>query len=366
MKKKTRELHIAEAAGGIERYLTSLLKYSDSSKIESILLCSQNLDTAKFTDITCKIDQMQMPHQICLIDLKVISQVRKKIKKYKPDVIYAHSSKAGAYARIAALGLNTRTIYNPHGWAFNMQISKTKKRLYWIIEKMLSHLTDTIICISDFEKQTAINTGLTPPKKIQVIKNGIDYDEFENSPIITREKLGIPKDAIIIGQVGRLAKQKAPDAFIKMARLVKNQIPKAYFIIVGDGPLRKQSEDLIRMYHLSNSFLITGWVDYPISYERLFDISVLLSRWEGFGLVLPEYMYFNKPVVATKVEAIPEVLQDYDQAYLVNSGDVSSAASHIVSVLKENQQIVKQETKNLFDIRTTAKLTDDLILNQNR
>lgn len=135
---------------------------------------------------------------------------------------------------------------------------------------------------------------------------------------------------------------------------------------MGDGPLRKQSEDLIRMYHLSNSFLITGWVDYPISYERLFDISVLLSRWEGFGLVLPEYMYFNKPVVATKVEAIPEVLQDYDQAYLVNSGDVSSAASHIVSVLKENQQIVKQETKNVFDIRTTAKLTDDLILNQNR
>lgn len=364
MNERTRVLHIAEAAGGIERYLTSLLKYSDSSKIESILLCSQNFDSAKFIDKTSKIDQMQMPHQICLKDLKVISQVRSKIKKYKPDVIYAHSSKAGAYARIAALGLNTRTIYNPHGWAFNMQISKTKKRLYWIIEKLLSHLTDTIICISNFEKETAINTGLTPPKKLHVIKNGIDYDEFKSSPIITREKLGIPDDAIVIGQVGRLAEQKAPDSFVKMAKLIKNQIPKAYFIIVGDGPLRQQTENLIRMYNLSDSFLITGWVDYPISYERLFDISVLLSRWEGFGLVLPEYMYFNKPIVATKVEAISEVLQNYDQAYLVKSGDSSSAASCIVSVLKENKPVGKLKAKNIYDIKTTAELTDDLILNQ--
>lgn len=99
----------------------------------------------------------------------------------------------------------------------------------------------------------------------------------------------IPEDAYVVGMVGRISPQKAPDVFVKMAKLVKDEIPNAHFVIVGSG----NQEAEIRKYAEENKFAdslhITGWVDDPMSYVELFDVACLLSRWEGFGLALPEY-----------------------------------------------------------------------------
>ena len=101
-----------------------------------------------------------------------------------------------------------------------------------------------------------------------------------------------------------MSPQKAPDVFVKMAKKVKDAVPNAHFIIVGNG----NQEGKIRRYAECNGFsdnlYITGWVDNPMSYVELFDVACLLSRWEGFGLALPEYMMVGKPIVASKVDAI--------------------------------------------------------------
>lgn len=78
-------------------------------------------------------EQVEMTRAIGSNDLKAIRKVRKLLKKYTPDIVYAHSSKAGAIARIADLGLKNHLIYNPHGWAFNMKCSETKRRLFWCV-----------------------------------------------------------------------------------------------------------------------------------------------------------------------------------------------------------------------------------------
>ena len=329
MDKKIRVLHIAEAAGGVERYLETLFKYS-KDQVENILVCSQNYDYKKFKTLADRVIVLRMAHDIePSSDIKVERTLRKIIKQLKPDIVYAHSSKAGAFARIADLGLNNKVIYNPHGWAFNMQQSAKKKEMYKWVEKISAHFCDKIVCISDAERESALREKICKPSKLQVIYNGIDLEEIEKAASMSKAQLGIPEDTFVVGMVGRLSKQKAPDTFVKAAKLIKEKIPNAFFLMVGDGELRGQIEGLINQYDLGSSFLITGWVDNPTAYMKIMDIGMLLSRWEGFGLVLPEYMACGVPIVATNVDAIPNIIKDGVNGMLVNKDDYDDAANKI-------------------------------------
>lgn len=354
MKKKIRVLHVAEAAGGVERYLQTLFKYNDKEQVENILVCSQNYNYQKFKKLADRVIMLKMAHQIDpSSDIKVEKALRKIIKKTKPDIVYAHSSKAGALARIADWGLKNKVIYNPHGWAFNMQQSTKKKEMYKWVEKILAHFCDKIVCISDAEKESALREKICKPSKLQVIYNGVDLEEIKNTVPKTRKELHIPEDAFVVGMVGRLSKQKAPDVFVKAASLIKKKIPNAYFLMVGDGELRDQVEEMIHKFELDSSFFITGWVDNPISYMKVMDVGCLLSRWEGFGLVLPEYMACGVPIVAANVDAIPDIIENGKNGILIkvnSSKEVFKAVSELYDVpdlkkwlVNNAEQIVKEK-----------------------
>ena len=123
-------MHIAEAPGGVERYLVTLLtKLKKYPEFEHILVCSTSFDKKKFKGIVKKIvviESMQNTISFSL-DSKSVLEVRKIIKRYKPDIVYCHSSKAGAIGRMANFGIKNKLIYNAHGWAFNMKGISTKK-----------------------------------------------------------------------------------------------------------------------------------------------------------------------------------------------------------------------------------------------
>lgn len=351
MNKRIRVLHVAEAAGGVERYLETLFKYNND-EVENILVCSQNYDYKKFKKLVSRVIVLKMAHDIQpSSDIKVEKALRKIIKQLKPDIVYAHSSKAGALARIADLGLNNKVIYNPHGWAFNMQQSAKKKKMYKWVEKISAYFCDKIVCISDAEKESALREKICKSDKLQVIYNGIDLEEINNTTPIERAVLGISNDAFVVGMVGRLSKQKSPDIFVKAAKLIKEKIPNAYFLMVGDGELRNQIEGMVQQYGLDSSFLITGWVDNPTAYMKIMDVGMLLSRWEGFGLVLPEYMACGVPIIATDVDAIPNIIKDGVNGLLVLPGDLSEIASSVIKIWLNNK--VKQNLikNNFVDVK---------------
>lgn len=365
MNKRIRVLHVAEAAGGVERYLQTLFKYSDKEQVENILVCSQNYDYKKIKSLADRVIVLKMAHQIDpTSDIKVEKALRRIIKQLKPDIVYAHSSKAGALARIADLGLKNRVIYNPHGWAFNMQQSAKKKEMYKWVEKISAHFCDKIVCISDAEKESALREKICKPSKLQVIYNGIDLEAIKNTIPKTKAELNIPEDAFVVGMVGRLSKQKAPDVFVKAAKLIKDKIPNAYFLMVGDGELRGQVENLIHQYDLGSSFLITGWVDNPTAYMKIMDVGMLLSRWEGFGLVLPEYMACGVPIVATNVDAIPNVAKNGVNGMLVDKDDYHKAADAVDRLFKQpdlTSSLVKTAdniVKTKFDGKRVAQNTE--------
>lgn len=109
-KNKIRILHVAQAAGGVDRYIRMLLKYLDKEKFENILVCSQDFHEEDYRDLVDSFEQVEMTRAIGGNDLKAIKEVRTLIKKYNPDIVYAHSSKAGAIARVADIGLKNHCV----------------------------------------------------------------------------------------------------------------------------------------------------------------------------------------------------------------------------------------------------------------
>lgn len=359
---KIKIMHVAQAAGGVDHYIRMLLKYLEREKFENILICSQDYDAEEYDGLVSNFEQIDVYRSIGLGDLKAVLKVRKLIKKYQPDILYAHSSKAGAIVRMANIGLKSKCIYNPHGWAFNMRCSRKTQNLYIAIEKILSHFCDKIICISDAEKESALKNRICKEDKLQVIYNGIDIEKYEkNSMLCSREELQIPKDAFVVGMVGRVSTQKAPDTFIRAAKLIKKEIPNAFFVIVGSGELEEEVRVYAEDNNLRESLLITGWIYEPMKYIKQFDVAVLLSRWEGFGLVLAEYMYAKKPIVATNVDAIPNLIEYGENGLLVEVDDFEAAAETCIRIF-EDKKLSDELSENgyrhvleKYDVRRVAK-----------
>ena len=347
MERRIRILHVAQAAGGVDRYIRMLFKYMDHDKFENILVCSHDFKGEDYNGLADGFEHVDMQREIGKSDLAAIKEVRKFIGKYKPDIVYGHSSKAGAIARMANIGMKSadgeriKCIYNPHGWAFNMKCSRKKQMLYTAIEKIAAPFCDKIVCISEAEKKSALDRKICGEEKLQVILNGVDIEEYEQREAaglteVSRESLGIPGDAFIVGMVGRITKQKAPDVFIKAAKLIKKKIPEAYFIIVGDGTYQNRVKEYAAKHGLADSLLITGWVENASDYIDLFDVALLLSRWEGFGLAIPEYMLAGKPVVATRVDAIPSIIEDGKNGFLVDAEDAAGACDAVMRLYEDS------------------------------
>lgn len=357
-----RVLHVAECIGGVDRYLRCLLKYSTC---ENIMILSQLYKKEDYVELADHVEIMHMTHGMGASAIKEAKELRGKIKKYNPDVVYAHSSIAGAITRMACIGLNVKVVYNPHGWSFNME--SRRKNTFIALEKLMANFCDAIICISESEKESALRENICPEEKLHVIYNGIDIEEYKKEEV--ELELPIPDDAFVVGMVGRICRQKAPDVFVKMAGEVHKEISNSFFVIVGDvlegrEEERKEIEELTE--ELGINLLITGWVNNPLSYVSCFDVGCLLSRWEGFGLAIPEYMLAEVPIVATRVDAIPYLIEDGVNGMLVERDNWHEAAMNVIR-LANNEDKRKEMVANglrtvreRFDARRVDKECEEL------
>ena len=190
-----RVIHVAECIGGVDRYLRCLLKYSDKEKIENIMILSQLYKKEDYEGLADHVEIMHMTHGMGASALKEAKELRGKIKKYNPDVVYAHSSIAGAITRMACIGLNAKVVYNPHGWSFNME--SRKRNTFIALEKLMAHFCDAIISISEAEKVSALREGLCKEEKLHVIENGIDIEGYKKEEVA----LPIPEDVFVVGMI---------------------------------------------------------------------------------------------------------------------------------------------------------------------
>ncbi len=350
---KKKILHIAEASGGVEAYLKLLISNFGDNYEHVLVLSSETYDVGKFENFcnVSKVYYIYMDHNLSWKDFKSIKNVRKIIKDELPDVLYCHSTKAGFIGRLAnKRRYYNKVVYNAHGWCFNMKCSKPKQVLYKILEKKLSRKTDKIVCISQNEKQSAINYKICKQNKLELIYNGIDYDGILSTDFsLSRNDFGYSNENIVVGQVGRLCEQKGTSFFLDVAKELCLINENYRFILVGDGPLRNDVEKFIIKNGLEDKFLITGWVNNPLEYANLFDVACLFSQWEGFGFAIEEYKALNKNIIALSTDAISELLDN-----TVDEKSVEEVVNRII-----NQNFC--EYKEKFDIKDCVQKHLDLL-----
>lgn len=358
--------HIVECAGGVEKYLEMLIPLLKEKGYSQCLICSKNFSTEKFKNKADRIiitDMQQTFNPIKIFN--ICRQVKAAIKACSPDIIYCHSSFGGVYGRIAAAGSNSKCVYNPHGWAFNRK--SRKSFIFKFIEKTLALYTNSIICISKAEMDSAINTNITNPARLKLITNGIDINQVANATPVSRKELGIDEKTLVVGMIGRVSPQKAPDTFIQAAKIIHDQIPNSTFIIVGKGEQEMEIKQLAKKNHIP--LTITGWTEHPYAYLKIFDMAMLLSRWEGFGLAIAEYMAARKNFVATRIDAIPTLVTDRVDGILVDTDSPQQAADGIFWLKEhpeeasEMRQRAWKKVCSKYNISRVAEQHDELFQN---
>lgn len=245
-------------------------------------------------------------------DLKAFIKIYKIIRREKPDIIHTHTAKAGTLGRLAGILYNlsklnfrrTRLIHTFHGHIFSGYFGRLKTRLFVFIERLLSLFSDKIVTVNSAVRDELVSLKIAHHKKIEIVPLGFELEEFLSVP--SRPE----SDSLNIGIVGRLVPVKNHYLFLDMAvkTLKSNPQIQLRFRIIGDGALRGRLKEQARQLGISGQVEFLGWQkDLAAIYSDL-DVVVLTSRNEGTPVSLIEAMACGRPVVATGVGGVPDLL----------------------------------------------------------
>lgn len=282
-----------------------------------------------------------MGREISLVDdLRTLWRLYKYFRAERPDIVETHTAKAGTVGRIAALmaGVPTR-IHFFHGHVLFGYFGRFKSWTFKMIEKILACSTHRIIACSEKVRQDLILFNVAPPEKIVTIPYGFYLDKFQQaaqSPGTIRKELGIATETKLVGIVARLVPIKGHHVFLDAAKkLVENEPDlDVKFLIVGDGELREQVQKQVEALDLQEKVILLSWrQDVEKAYADL-DLLALTSFNEGLPLVIIEAMAARKPVVATNVGGVPEMVIDGETGFVVPIGDSDGLGEKMAVVLK--------------------------------
>lgn len=303
-------------------------------------------------------------------DLLAFSELIKVIKREKPEIIHLNSSKAGILGSLAAkLGGVKRVVYTAHGWVFNEPLSCWLKFFYFWLEKISASWKDKIVCVSEFDRQIAIEKNLCRPVKLITIHNGIDpkinflpKDEAIN--YLKSKICHLSSNTKIAGCIANFYKTKGLKYLIEAAKTINN--PELAFIVIGEGEERKNLENLIKKCGLENNFFLLGNTANAAQYLKAFDLFVLPSLKEGFPYTILEAMAAQIPIITTKVGGIPEIIENNRTGILVDSKNPQQLAEKIAWLL-DNPQIAadyglkaREKLEKDFELKLMLKKTKEI------
>jgi glycosyltransferase involved in cell wall biosynthesis len=252
------------------------------------------------------------------VDRAAAKSIRELIARERIEIVHCHGYKADIYGYLAARRLNTLQVSTSHLWTRETQAV----RLYEFLDAIVLRRFDAVVAVSQRIGEDLRDAGV-PSKRISIIDNGIDLARFASGNAALAREIG--KGAkLLIGTAGRLVPQKGLDYFLAAAQPLLKEFPNLLFAIVGDGPDRQALQQRAGQLGIENRVFFTGArVDMADVYASL-DIFVLASIDEGMPMVLLEAMASGLPAVATRVGAIPKIIDVGETGLLVPPGDPAS------------------------------------------
>ena len=264
------------------------------------------------------------------MDLSAAWRLSRAIKQLRPDIVHAHDPHGVAMAALA-LSMSTQPkrakLVAARRVDFRLKGNALSR---WKYDQV-----DRFICASDAIRKMLLADGVAPSRAVTV-HEGIDVGYVAAAPPASlHEEFWLPHGAPIVGNVAALVPHKGQRHLVEAAALVVREVPDARFVIAGEGELRPTLEHLIKHLDLEKHVVLAGFRPDVLSLHKAFDIFVMSSITEGLGTSLLDAMASRRPIVATTVGGMPEVVQDGETGMLVPPRNDRAMADAIVKLLKD-------------------------------
>ncbi|OHV76351.1 glycosyltransferase family 4 protein [Rhizobium sp. LCM 4573] len=358
--------------GGIFRHVRDLVEEHRAAGHEIGVICDSSTGGAHedrlFDDIRplLSLGLIRIPIRRAIVpsDLAVIFNSYKHIKSLQPDILHGHGAKGGALARLIGSTLRVNRyrvarLYSPHGGSLHFTRSSLSGRAVLGLERLQERLTDSLVFVCDYERRTYEEKVGRPRTQSRVILNGIQEDEFET--------VAAGPDAADFLYIGMLRDLKGPDVFIDAFARTERAVGRPLSaLMIGDGPDRDRYEAMMAERGLSRRIRMMPAMPARAAFSMA-RIVVVPSRAEAMPYIVLEALAAGKPLIASRVGGIPEIL-GADSAALAAPGDAQDLSGIMANALttpgwRERVMPKPEDFKSAFSASVMARELLDLYRN---
>lgn len=345
-------IHPSLSIGGAEelRFLV-VKKFKENPNYELKVCCIEDSG-----DLGRKIEKLGV-EVICLkkssrpFNFLATIKLWRYLRRNKFDIAQTSLFNANFHGRIAAFFAGVPIIISEEH-SEHYQYNSIKFAPFVIADKCLSYLTDRIIPCSNNLMKHIIKLEKIPAAKFFPLVNTFNVDKLKIKidPAWLKKELGLSENNLIIGNIAALSFRKGQDKLIRAFKLVVNDYPQAKLLFIGNE-IKEAKDDFSRLVHslgLSGNVLFLGQKENIADYINILDVFVLSSNFEGIPLALLEAMYLRKPVVASNIGGIPEVITHGKNGFLVNAANPQAISRAVIQLLAD-QELKKRIINDAFE-----------------
>lgn len=279
-------------------------------------------------------------------DLLALVELVRLIRRERFTVVHTHCSKAGLLGRLAARLCHVPVVVHTfHIFAAHDGLGRLRRAAYLALDRSVRSCADRYVAVSPRVAREAVEQRLARPGTVVAVPSSVDMEDipFSAEPAV-RAELGITDDAPLVGTVGRIVAQKAPLDFVRMCAIIHKRRPDVHFAMVGDAELESaglEAETRREAERLKVPVLFPGFRADAPRVAAGFDVYVVPSRYEGLGRAVTEAMASGRPVVATAVNGVPDLVEPGATGLLAEAGDPESLAASVLWMLDHPEEAAR-------------------------
>jgi glycosyltransferase involved in cell wall biosynthesis len=307
--------------GGSERHLLTLLPALAERGAEPVFvgLDDPAWDAEPFyRELGVPAVRLRAPRDL---DPALLVSLRRALRRLRPDLVHTHLVHADVYGAIAARGPLVSTKHNDDPF---------RTGPFRFVERALTRRASRVIAITEALARFTVERVGVPAAKVEVVHYGLDEPPpawGENQPLL------LPEGARVLLAICRLTPQKGIDVAVRALAEVRREHAAAVLVVLGEGPEREALERLAADLRVADAVFLPGRTGDVAAWLARAELLVHPVRWEGFGLALLEAMLAERPVVASAVSSVPEIVADGETGRLVPANDPRALAAAISRVL---------------------------------
>jgi len=292
-------------------------------------------------------------------DISFVMHLTNLIKRKGIDILQTHGLRLDFLSSVVSKLVKIPVIITRHVAISDHLENNLRKKVYSFFDRYSLSYAHRVVTVTRAVADDLISNQGIKPSKVSVIYNGVDLNKFGSNFIdidAIKTELGLKRDYSVVGMVAQLVDFKGYPFFLKAASLVLKNNPKVYFLVVGKGPLQNELKNQAERLGIQNNVVFVGFCKDITKILSIMDIFTLSSLREGLPISMIEAMAAGKPVVATHVGGVPELVRDGVTGFIVLPRDSEALAEKIIELLNNKDKAEKMGTTGRKFVREKFSL----------